>query len=79
MLELGLAEMLSSEPLRPDRLLEAFETAPDPGARLLAAHALARTYYFGDDPPAGTAIVRRALDELPATTARVRLGSRRCG
>ena len=72
-LELGLAEMLSSEPLRPDHLLEAFETAPDPGARLLAAHALARTYYFGDDPPAGTAIVRRALDELAGDDREVRL------
>ena len=73
-LELGLAEMLSSEPLRPDRLLEAFETAPDPGARLMAAHALARTYYFSDDPPAGTAIVHRALAELAGDDREIRLG-----
>ena len=73
-LELGLAEMLSSEPLRPDRLLEAFETAPDPGARLMAAHALARTYYFSDDPPAGTAIVHRALEELAGDDREIRLG-----
>ena len=64
-LELGLAELLSSEPLRPDRLEEAYATVTDPGARLVAAHALARTHLFGGDPEAGVAVVRRAIADLP--------------
>ena len=72
-LELGLAEMLSSEPLRPDRLEEAYATVTDPEARLVAAHALARTHLFAGDPDAGVAVVRRAVADLPPDAEDARL------
>ncbi len=73
MLELGLAEMLSSEPLRPERLEEAYAIVTDPQARLVAAHALARTHLFGGDPVAGVAVVRRAIADLPPDAEDARL------
>ena len=73
LLELGLAELLSSEPLRPDRLQEAFETLTDPGLRLVAAHALSRTLIFGGEPEAGVAVVERAMAELPPDAEEDRL------
>ena len=72
-LELGLAELLSSEPLKPDHLEEAYATVTDPEARLVAAHALARTHLFAGDPDAGVAVVRSAVAGLPPEAEDARL------
>jgi DNA-binding CsgD family transcriptional regulator len=74
LLELGLAELVSSEPLRPDTLEEAYATVIDPGARLVAAHALARTHLFAGHPAEGVAVVERAIADLPPGAEDERLG-----
>ena len=74
LLELGLAELVSSEPLRPDTLEEAYATVTDPGARLVAAHALARTHLFAGHPAEGVAVVERAIADLPPGAEDERLG-----
>ena len=74
LLELGLAELVSSEPLRPDTLEEAYATVTDPGARLVAAHALARTHLFAGHPTEGVAVVERAIADLPPGAEDERLG-----
>jgi DNA-binding CsgD family transcriptional regulator len=65
LLELGLAEALTSGPAAADHLREAYEALEDPQARAMAAQVLGRALLFTGFPEEGAGVVRRAATELP--------------
>jgi DNA-binding CsgD family transcriptional regulator len=66
LLELGLAEALTSGPAAAEHLREAYEALRDPQARGMAAQVLGRALLFTGFPEEGAGVVRRAAAELPA-------------
>lgn len=65
LLELGLAEALTSGPAAAQHLREAYEVLRDPDARTTAAQMLGRVLLFTGFPEEGAGVVRRAASELP--------------
>ncbi len=72
-LELGLAEALTSGPAAAQHLGEAFDALSDPIARATVAQALAPTLLFTGAPERGVDVARRAAAELPAEATELRL------
>jgi DNA-binding CsgD family transcriptional regulator len=66
LLELGLAEALTSGPAAAEHLREAYEALSDPQARGMAAQVLGRALLFTGFPEEGAAVVRRAAADLPS-------------
>jgi DNA-binding CsgD family transcriptional regulator len=66
LLELGLAETLTSGPAAADHLREAWESLEDPRRRAYAAAILARTLFFTAPAREAAAVARRAVAETPA-------------
>jgi DNA-binding NarL/FixJ family response regulator len=66
LLELGLAEALTSGPDAAKHLREAYDALRDPGTRATAAQVLGRTLLFTGFPEEGAGVVRRAAAQLPA-------------
>lgn len=66
LLELGLAEALTSGPAAAEHLREAYDGLRDPQARGMAAQVLGRALLFTGFPEEGASVVRRAAAELPA-------------
>src|SRR5262249_55246005 len=65
LLELGLAETLTSGPDAAMHLREAWEKLEEPRARAHAAAILARTLFFTAPAAEAAAVARAAADELP--------------
>jgi DNA-binding CsgD family transcriptional regulator len=65
LLELGLAETLTSGPAAADHLREAWESLHDPRRRAYAAAILARTLFFTAPARDAAAVARRAVAEIP--------------
>jgi DNA-binding CsgD family transcriptional regulator len=66
LLELGLAEALTSGPAAAEHLRDAYQALSDPQARGMAAQVLGRALLFTGFPEEGAAVVRRAAAELPS-------------
>jgi DNA-binding CsgD family transcriptional regulator len=74
LLELGLAEALTSGPAAAEHLREAYEALSDPHQRGMVAQALGRALLLTGFPEEGAAVVRRAADELPSDLDDLRKG-----
>jgi DNA-binding CsgD family transcriptional regulator len=72
LLELGLAEALTSGPAAAEHLREAYEALSDRRARAMAAQVLGRALLFTGFPEEGAGVVRRATAELPPELEDVR-------
>ena len=65
LLELGLAEVLTSGPAAATHLREAWEHLEDPQLRAYAAGALTRTLFFTAPAAEASAVSRQAAAETP--------------
>lgn len=66
LLELGLAETLTTGPAAADHLREAWEALDDAGERARVAATLARTLVFTTEAREAVAFARHAADETPS-------------
>jgi DNA-binding CsgD family transcriptional regulator len=74
LLELGLAEALTSGPAAAAHLREAYDALSDSRARGTVAQVLGRALLFTGFPEEGAAVARRAAAELPAELDDMRKG-----
>ena len=65
LLELGLAEALTSGPDAAEHLRAGYDALRDPAARALVAQVLGRALLFTGHPQEGAEVARRAAAELP--------------